>query len=257
MEITLAEVQTIAENAAELLQTYWQKVSFQYAKEFGNYVTEADLAVNEFITEIIKNKYPKHGILSEEGDTTFPSNEYVWIIDPLDGTRNFLTKIPLYGVMVSVCRKKQIELCCIVIPASGEVYTAERSKGAFCNGEQLHCSKEYEFTKSNGIYSYMRPTKHRAAFFTELARRAPADMRVASYGSSAYDATLVATGRRDWLVFPAIKPWDAAGPALLCQESGCKATDLTGKPWEIGDTDLVISAPALHHELLELLTHVH
>lgn len=251
-------IQKIAKAAGAAVLKRFGKDGVHYTKSEhrGDAVTKADLLSDKIITSAIKKKYPKHGIISEESGKSNVDSEYVWIIDPIDGTFNFATGIPLFGVMVALAHKTRIVLSAIYLPATEEFFFAKRGKGAYLNGKRIHCSRVSDFSASAGIGpTWLRPRAVR--FIGRMIKHSKNKrMMFNGYGSIAVDAAYIAAGRRDWFAAFGAHVHDYAPISLLMQESGCKITNTGGEPWTMKDLEIVAANPVLHKQLLKLTKNV-
>lgn len=248
-------IQDITRTAGKIVQGKFGTAKVLYTKTNPtDVVTEADLAANALLVESIRKRYPDHGIVSEETPVYQTQAEYVWYIDPLDGTRNFCTRTPLFGVMVALTRRGQVEAAAIHDPLYDELFFAARGRGAWRNGESIRCSATTTFSQSFGCMgSRLSPDK--ARLLGRLVNAAISDpFWISCFGSAAMSAVYVSDGRRDWFVGGGGGVWDYAAPALVLSEAGCTVTNLAGEPWTTRDHSLVAATPALHERLLQIIT---
>lgn len=222
------------------------------SERIGDVVTKADMATERFIVGKIKRAYPSHGIIAEEGSSTNMNAEYIWTIDPIDGTANFAVGAPLFGVMVSLSRRGKGLMAATYMPALGELFFAQAGKGAYLNNKRIHCANTPKLSRSFGMASLsVRPRN--AKFMKRLFAGAATDqIKLGAFSSTCVNASYVAAGRRDWFVQLAAGQWDFAPVALILKESGCKVSDSRGKDWELGMTEMVAANPQLHKQLIEL-----
>ncbi|MEW6610277.1 MAG: inositol monophosphatase [Patescibacteria group bacterium] len=226
---------------------------FGTKRNAADVVTEADERANEIYLTHIKAKYPHHGIISEETGEHEAHREYVWIIDPLDGTRNFLTHTPLWGTMVALARNKQVIAAAIYDPCQHELMYAERGKGTYKNGKKVYCSRTRSLMYSYGSVSAM-VRKERFTFMTKLMKHTGGeDVWISGFGSIAVSALYVADGRRDWIASTGAFVWDYAAPALILSESGCRVSNSNGQEWQMDDRSLIAANPKLHRKLIDVL----
>lgn len=220
-------------------------------------VTEADLASQESIVKAIKTKFPDHHVLAEEaGMDALPERmpESMWVVDPLDGSRNFESRVPLFGINIAMVREGVVELAAVHLPCTDEVCIAERDGGAFLNGRKLRASRQDVFAASYGIGPVRPGGKKSTPFFQALQAAFPEGSPwMNGLGSPAVSTVYVADGRRDWYVSQGSKVWDYAAPSLILKEAGCTVTNERGGVWKIGDKALIASNPFLHQELLSLI----
>lgn len=217
-------------------------------------LTEADLASNRVLVEGIQKRYPSHGIISEETGEYQKDAEYVWIIDPLDGTNNFARGIPLFGVMAAVAREGRVGYGAIYDPIHDQLLFAKRGKGAFLNNKRIHCSKIKIWSESNGFTScWMKPKTMRVNRRLLESNEKNQFSLYRALWSIAIESMYVASGRCDWLIGMYGGVWDYAAPPFIMQEAGCIVTDFHGKPWRLGQKDLIAATPALHTTILEIV----
>lgn len=246
-------IKQLAKQSGEIVGRKFGKIGVKYTKKDAkDVVSEADLAANAFIVKAIKKKYPDHSIISEETGTETRNSEYCWIIDPVDGTLNFVTGVPLFGTMIGLAHKGKMILAAIYFPCTKELLFAKKGSGAYLNGKRrVHCSEKKKWNESYGIL----PVSMSKIDFL-LSRMANPDKREmwgGAFGSSAIDALYVATGRRDWQFIDQTEVWDIVIPALIMEESGCKLTTPDGKPWSLDSKKIVVANKYLHPALLKLV----
>lgn len=232
----------------------YRKVGVKYTKENpGDVVTEADLASNDFIIEQIKRSYPSHGILSEETGADQADKEWVWIIDPLDGTRNFATHTPMFGTMVALTRNNVPEMAAIFDPVHDELAFAQRTRGAYKNGIKVHCSQKTNLEFSYGCGSALTSGKNYAIKRALLDESRVRQHSINDLGTIAIPTIYVADGRRDWKISKGGKVWDYTPAALILREAGCKVTNLEGNPWTMADDNIIAANDALHQQLVGII----
>lgn len=195
----------------------------------NDYVTEIDQAAEKEIISIIHKAYPSHGILAEESGET-KGNDYVWIIDPIDGTRNFIHGFPHFAISIAVSYKGQIEHGVIYDPVRQELFSASRGKGARVNDKRIRVSKRARLEESllgTGI-PYHQSSEYQEAYSSAVDALLPhcGDLRRA--GSAALDLAYVASGRLDSFWELGLKIWDIAAGILLIKEAGGLVCDIHG-----------------------------
>lgn len=249
--------ETAKEAGAAVLKRFGKDgVHYAKSKRIWDVVTKADLLSEKIIVAHIRKMYPDHGIISEESDTKNADAEYVWIIDPIDGTLNFATGTPLFGVMVCLTYKGKVILSVINIPATNEFFFAKAGKGTYFNGKRIRCSGRKDFFVTFGTGSTSLSPRATRFFGNLLKISRKGDMMFGSLGSMANNACYTADGRRDWMVALNGSIWDFAPAVLILKESGCKVTDTKGQPWKLGMLEMVAANPRLHKELLKLTKNI-
>ncbi|MCC6206681.1 MAG: inositol monophosphatase [Gammaproteobacteria bacterium] len=200
-------------------------------KSRNDYVSEVDRLAEEEIIRVIRKAYPEHGILAEESGLR-NGNDYQWIIDPLDGTTNYLHGFPQFAVSIALSNRGKIEQGCIYDPLREELFTASRGSGAFLNDRRIRVSsaKSLEGTLLGTGFPF-KQQQHLDAYLEmfKVLHRESAGIRRA--GSAALDLAYVAAARLDGFWEIGLNPWDMAAGTLLIQEAGGMVSDFRG-----GDT---------------------
>ncbi len=217
-------------------------------------VTQIDEEAERIIVDIIKNRYPDHAILGEEGGERDEVSEYRWIIDPLDGTVNFTHGFPIYCVSIGLEHKGSMIAGAVYDPNTDELYTVERGRGAFLNGKQIHVSQTDKLIDSILItgfpYNVHENPDSTIERFVDFLMEAQAVRRL---GSAAIDLCYIAAGRGDgfWEAF--IQPWDIAAGILLVEEAGGTVTDFNGNPIGANSPRILATNGRIHDEMLRVL----
>jgi myo-inositol-1(or 4)-monophosphatase len=217
----------------------------------NDFVTEVDKQAEYIIIETIKNAYPDHAFLAEESGKSGDS-EYVWIIDPLDGTTNFLHGFPHFAVSIALQYKGRLDQAVIYDPVKQELFTASQGKGAQLNSKKIRLSSQktidgallgtgFPFKEEHDMDRFIDNVK---SFFPKAAgiRRA---------GAASLDLAYVACGRLDGFWEYDLKPWDIAAGALLVQEAGGISCEPTGGTNYIDTGDIISSNPKLLKAMLK------
>ncbi|MEK9153984.1 MAG: inositol monophosphatase [Patescibacteria group bacterium] len=247
-------IQKITKAAGRAVLKKFGKVGVKYMKSdaLWDCVTEADLISDRLIVSAIKKHYPTHGIISEESGSHNPDSDYMWVIDPIDGTFNFSRGTPQFGVMVCLAYRRNIVLAAIDLPATKEFFFAKKGKGAFLNGKRIRCSSQGSLHNSFGAGSSGIKTRTTHFLQNLIDAGKTEEINFGSMASMAVNACYVACGRRDWLVALAGALHDFAPVYLILKEAGCKVTDMKGKPWKFGQLEMVATNSSLHKQLLKL-----
>ena len=213
-------------------------------------VTQADREAERAITAILARAFPAYGVLGEEfgarGDVAIR-----WIIDPIDGTKNFIRRIPIWAVLIALEEHGEVTTGVVHNPVSGELYWARRGEGAFANGERVRVSDVDRLEDATLLHAglgLLRATPQWDGF----VRLVDATGRQRGFGDY-YGYGVVAEGKAELYVETDLKPWDIAPVKILVEEAGGRLTDFAGRP-TIYDGNVVASNGRLHDRALRLLT---
>ncbi len=251
-------IKKIAKEAGDIAWSRFGKDGAFYMKSEYAYdvVTKADLAVDTFVVSKIKKAFPSHGICAEESGKVNAGAEYVWYVDPIDGTKNFSKGIPLFGTMIALAHKKHVILSAVYIPMNRELFFAQARRGAFLNNRRIHCSAKRDFMKSEGFAQMQFMSRNIAFTHNLLMLKNIEHLAVATYNCMAVNGCYVAAGRKDWTVAPYGAVHDYAAVSLILKEAGCKVTTLAGAPWTLDNLEMVAANPILHKKLMKLTKNV-
>lgn len=249
----LQVAQQAARVAGDVLQSWAERFTVS-EKGPSDLVTEADLAAQNAIYDIIHARFPDHGFLGEEGLCTLPGqSEYRWVIDPLDGTSNYVHRFPYYAVSIGLEREGELLGGVIFDPTRSEMFAALRGQGATLNGRPIRASRFTPLSQAMVIASFphcVTANSPPIQRFLKVLERAQAVHRS---GSAALNLAYVAAGRLDGFWSTSLKPWDMAAGALIVAEAGGLVTQLNGTPLDIEVPDLLSSNGTSIHEELRLL----
>lgn len=225
-------------------------------------VTEVDKGAEMLITKLIKTYYPDHVILGEESVEPGPDasiraleklqdEEFLWIIDPIDGTTNFVHGFPFFCVSIALAHRGEIVAGVVYDPLRDELFVAEKGKGAYMKGKQLQVSEEQTLADSllaSGFPPQYREEEHLGT----LMRIVPKIRNLRTSGSAALHLAYVAAGRLSGFWEPNLNVWDLAAGVLLVEEAGGRVTDAEGNPYHLMVRDIVATNGHIHDELLQL-----
>jgi myo-inositol-1(or 4)-monophosphatase len=223
------------------------------AKGRNDFVTEVDHAAEAEIIAVIRRHYPQHAFLAEESGSS-GEHETVWIIDPLDGTTNFLHGFPVFAVSIACQTKGRLEHAVIYDPMRGELFTASRGAGAHLENHRMRVSKARGIDGSliaTG-FPYRANARYLDSYMSMLRAVTEQAAGVRRPGSAALDLAYVAAGRVDGFWEIGLAPWDTAAGTLLIQEAGGRIGTLTGGEYKQGG-HIVAGTPRVYTALLELL----
>lgn len=221
-------------------------------------VTEVDLACEEAIHTLLAQRTPHIPVLAEEAAAPgAPVPSSCWIVDPLDGTTNFVHGYPVFGVSVALRLDGELMAGCVHDPLREETFTAERGAGACCNGQPIRVSAVEVVDRALLATGFPYDRRERArtylAFVEAFMTRAQGLRRA---GAAALDLAWLAAGRVDGFWEFGLKPWDIAAGALLIEEAGGRVSDMSGGPLDLSGARILASNGHIHRELAEILTGV-
>lgn len=222
--------------------------------EDRNLVSDIDKESERRIIEIIRRRYPTHAILAEESGASTSGADTTWIIDPLDGTTNFLHGVPIFSVTIGIERRGELVAGVVYDPNLDEMFTAEKGAGAFLNGRRMHVSATHELIDSLLVtgfpYDIAANPNNTIGHFVDFLLEGQGLRRL---GSAALDLSYVAAGRMDgfWEVY--LNPWDMAAGVLCVQEAGGTISDFRGKPTTIYTREVLASNGLIHEKMVSVL----
>jgi myo-inositol-1(or 4)-monophosphatase len=226
------------------------------AKGTNDFVTEVDQAAEHAIIDVLLEAYPGHGILAEESGRARGAkhSEYVWIIDPLDGTTNFIHGLPVYAVSIALAFRGKVEQAVVYDPARNDLFFASKGRGAFLNDRRLRVSKRlrmadaligtgFPFRKGDNFKRYVK-------MFEEVMQQCAGLRRP---GAAALDLCYVAAGWYDGFFETGLSPWDVAAGSLMITEAGGLVGNFTGEADYLYQREVVAGNPKIYSQLVQTL----
>ncbi len=217
-------------------------------------VTDADRAAEEYVVQELKKHFPTYSILAEEGGFTAGAEEYIWVIDPLDGTTNFAHRFLHYAVSIALARKGKILLGVVYNPVLDECFSAQLGKGAYLNGQRISVSSEKLVLNSllaTGFPYDVATTAQDNMLAFERAMKASQGVR--SMGAAALDLCQVACGRLEGFWERDLQPWDIAAGSLIVAEAGGEVSTCRGGAFDPLGSEILASNGRIHGELLKMV----
>jgi len=263
----------IAEKAArlagELLLNRMGRVDFR-EKSRADLVSDADFEAQALIQSVVLESYPDHLFLGEETDgfmgrdagrqspdhaicRAIPENNYCWIVDPLDGTTNYIHQLPFFCTSVALYHGN-VPVCGVIFnPCSRECFTAEKGEGAFLNGQRLHTSRVVDVKNALASVGFPTDCRHDSPDLLAFLKAVPLCQAIRRTGSASLNMAFLSAGRFDAMWCIAIHPWDVAAGALLIQEAGGVITGTDGLPFSMSKPSFLAAAnTVLHQQFLEM-----
>jgi len=226
------------------------------AKSHNDFVTEVDQAAEQAIIDTILEAYPGHGILAEESGRSQGAkhSEYVWIIDPLDGTTNFIHGFPVYAVSIALAYRGQVQQAVVYDPTRNDLFYASKGKGAYLNDRRIRVSKRtrmlesligtgFPFRKGDNFQRYMK-------MFEEVMVQCAGLRRP---GAASLDLCYVAAGYLDGFFETGLSPWDVAAGSLMITEAGGLVGNFTGEPDFLYQREILAGSPRIYGQLVKTL----
>ena len=224
-------------------------------KASNDFVTKIDKQAEELIITSLKKDFPDYGIMAEENhsDKTIPDNLY-WVIDPLDGTTNYIHSFPSYCVSIGLCENKKPLMGVIYDPTRDELFSAQQGQGAFLNDNPIHVSSAKNMEESligTGFPFRNFPIiDNYLSCFSKILKKCQGIRRP---GAAAIDLAYVACGRLDAFWEHGLQPWDCAAGSIIIKEAGGKVTDFQGGNDYLFSRTLIASNTTVHNEILDIV----
>jgi myo-inositol-1(or 4)-monophosphatase len=225
-------------------------------KQLNDFVTEVDHASEKVIIETMLTAYPGHGILAEESGSEHGAkdSEFVWIIDPLDGTTNFIHGLPVYCVSIALAVRGKVEQAVIYDPTRNDLFTATKGRGAYLNDRRLRVSKRTRLSEcllSTGFP--FRPGDNLKSYLNLMGEVMQASAGLRRPGAAALDLADVAAGYTDGFFEKGLQPWDVAAGSLLVTEAGGLVGNFTGEAVFLDQQECMAASPKIYGQMVPLL----
>ncbi len=252
------EIATQAARVAGKVLEDWAGQFTVSEKGRSDLVTEADVAAQQAIYDIIHPQFPAHGFLGEEGLLKSSGESgYRWVIDPLDGTSNYVHRFPYYAVSIGLEFQHEMIVGVVFDPTRDELFAASRGQGATLNGQSLQTTRFSRLDQALVLASFPYGVAPDSVPIRRFLAALGCAQAVHRSGSSALNLAYVAAGRMDGYWSTSLKPWDMAAGSLIVTEAGGRVTQLSGRPLDIEVPDVLASnGTPLHDEMAELLSSV-
>ncbi len=220
----------------------------------SDFVTRVDRASEALILDRIRREFPADKVLSEEAGGAVPDAEDLWVVDPLDGTSNFIHRFPLFCVSIAYCNRGRPEVGVIFDPVHQELFTCKRNEGIWLNGAPIGVSTQADPGKAfiaTGFPARFKPEA--AAYFAQFRAVFEAVSGLRRGGSAALDLAYVACGRFDGFWEPRLAPWDMAAGMLMVESAGGMVSDEAGGAWSLAAKGIIAANPDIFPKLTSLL----
>jgi myo-inositol-1(or 4)-monophosphatase len=240
--------------AGELVRDHMGKVSSSHIHNKGpsDYVTDIDTRSQALIVEAISRRFPDHHIMAEEATNSGIKEGYTWIIDPIDGTTNFIHGFPFVAISIAVAKDKELTLGFVLDPVRGELFSARRGAGAYLNGVKINARMDAGLEDSLIATGFPFRARHLIEPYLNCFRGVFSKVSgIRRAGSAALDLAYVAAGRVDGFWEALLSPWDVAAGSLLVKEAGGMVSDFWGKDDYLANGNIVAGAPSVFPFLLD------
>ncbi len=245
-----------AREAGAILKESFGKVYWVRHKAGNETLTELDLRAEETIKSIIKEAFPEHGILAEESGHEESPGDYLWVIDPLDGTTNYSINNPFFCTSISLAFRSETVLGVTYAPMTGELFHAVKGLGAFLNNAPIRVSQEADLSGLLLSYCNGKSPEDKDEIGRIFSRIKPVARDFDRYKAGALELAFVAAGRFGAYMANSQMAWDSSAGALLVREAGGRVTDFSGSPWDIHSHDILASNNMIHSELLDIIKEI-
>jgi myo-inositol-1(or 4)-monophosphatase len=242
-----------AKAGGKILSANFASQSHVEAKGKHDVVTATDRASEQEIINCISSHFPKHTIVAEESGTHDNQSEYVWIIDPLDGTSNFVTGNPYFSVSIALAYKNEVNVGVVFNPITNELYVAKKGCGAYVNGEKINVSEKSDLTDSIVTCAYAAEDETIVAGLEMIKNLALNSRKVIINFSPALDLCNIARGRIDGIVDAGTEPEDHAAGCLILSEAGGMVTNFDNNEWDVSKVGILAANKELHSKLRNMI----
>jgi myo-inositol-1(or 4)-monophosphatase len=250
----VAEAVAAAAAAGQVLRRRFRSALAVTMKGTADLVTEADLEVQDLLQRRLGRAFPGHGLLSEENLDISPDAEWRWILDPLDGTKNFAYGHPYFCVSIAAERRGKVELGVVFDPLHEELFLGVSGHGAWCNGRPIRVSAAGRLARTFlGTGMPNQAAQFAASLGRTFGRFAARSMGVRDRGAGALDLCYVACGRLDGYWEIDQSPWDIAAGSLIVKEAGGRMSDFRGGRFDIYGGETVASNGRIHRQMIAIL----
>jgi len=243
----LETAQKAARTAGDILMKHFRQEHTIHHKGLRDITTEADLAAEQAVIDIISAEYPQSLFVTEETNQAqvAPSDAPTWFIDPLDGTTNYARGLPDFSVSIAMAQNGKVQLGVVYEPLTAQCFWAQRGAGSYLNGSRLRVSSRH-LAEALALHDWPRKPEPRARMGQLLTQIAPLVDGVRSRGSAALAFCCVAAGWADFYWQLTLQAWDVAAGVLILEEAGGKASGLDGRPYSLYQPDWLASNGLLH-----------
>lgn len=259
MDINLEELgsftkEIVHEAGQLLLKLKEEPLELEEKKSHSDLVTIVDGKIEKFLIDKILEKYPNHGIVGEEGvfDKDLENYDTLWVIDPIDGTTNFIHDFPYYGISIGIVHKGEGIIGTVYNPSKKELYYGEKDKGAYLNEKRIELNNEIEFKEALvSTTMFWEDVKTKDSVHPSIIQIYKDTRGLRMVGGAAISLCEVAKGTLNAYIMPMLNTWDYAGGVIILKEAGGIVTQVNGNPISFEkNSGLIASHPKIHKELV-------
>lgn len=232
---------------------YGKELHIRTKTDATDLVTDADIAVSEFITKKIQEKFPTHCIISEEAACINEGSDDVWYIDPIDGTTNFAHNIPVWCVMLGYRKNGDTKMAAVYNPVSDQLFFAERGQGAYLNDQRIEVTPTDSLEFANIHMIIKKNASQGDKLFKVLQWMYDHNRATPKRYGTMLSLCYLATGAADIYIQNCVEDHDYVAPTLIAEEAGALATDIAGNKWKPGTKECIYANPILHKKVMEII----
>ncbi len=251
------DIALLAGKSASKIILQSNKKTIKTYKGLTDLVTATDLESETAIIDIIQSHFPKHNILAEESGKILKKSDYTWVIDPLDGTTNFVHNYPIYGVSIALIHENEVVVGVVVELPIMNIYKATNSSLSYCNDDVINASGTNQLVNSLLVTGFGYVHEKNWEINMELFKLfTDATQGVRRSGSAAIDLCHAASGKVDGYWEFDLSPWDVAAGSLIAKQAGAKITDFSGNTFNIFGNQVLVTNKFLHSSMINVLDKV-
>ncbi|NOZ76479.1 MAG: inositol monophosphatase [Euryarchaeota archaeon] len=242
-----------AREAGRVLMSHYGNAKIE-RKADRSLVTQADIEAEEAIRSLLGREFPGHSFLGEESGLEERGSDFVWVVDPLDGTTNYTIRNPFFCTAIALTYRGEPVLGVVYNPHQDELFRAEKGRGAYLNGQKLEVSPKEELGDSVVTFCHSRTREGVERIGGIFAAVKTATNKFRQLGASNLELCYVASGRTQGHMVPDVNTWDVAAGVVVVREAGGEVTDFRGRPYTLASRDILATNGRIHGRLLELLS---
>jgi len=251
------KIEVIAREAGQIIrQNFGKKHEIKYKSNLSDLVTEIDKKSESLILKFITKEFPAHSILSEESGLHNKTSEYLWVVDPLDGTTNFAHGLPIFSVSIAVLKNNETIYGVVYDVMRDVLYSAEKGSGAFANAKSIHVSNRSELEECMLVTGFPYDLTGKDSVFKMFESFLKKSRAVRRLGSAAIDCCLVAEGVFDGFWEATLFPWDVLAGKVIIEEAGGKVTDFNDNPLALKLKQFLGTNGLIHEKMLQVINRV-